>query len=293
VDNLSIAKRLLEHADQLEGRDSNIYRVRTYRRAAQTVMELNRPVSDLLAEQGRHGLEALPGIGTHLSYTIEGLVKTGEFRTMNLNDGHVDPEQLLTTLPGIGPELGRQIHEQLGITRLEELEQAAHDGRLAQVGIGPKRLRGLIDALAGRLTRNRLRIPVAGEPPVDILLAVDQEYRDLTERKMLATVSPRRFNPLNEPWLPVFQVSRGGWYFRASFSNSALAHRLGRTNDWVVISFEDGYTSGQRTVVTETRGDLRGQRVVRGRELECRRHYQENHPTVESRRTQAEETVSN
>jgi hypothetical protein len=32
--------------------------------------------------------------------------------------------------------------------------------------------------------------------------------------------------------------------------------------------------SGQRTVVTETRGDQRGQRVVRGRERECRAYYQ-------------------
>ena len=39
---------------------------------------------------------------------------------------------------------------------------------------------------------------------------------------------------------------------------ASLAHRLGRTRDWVVISFHDGFVSGQRTVVTETVGDLRG-----------------------------------
>ncbi|HXG12930.1 MAG TPA: helix-hairpin-helix domain-containing protein, partial [Gemmataceae bacterium] len=221
MDNQTIAQRLLDYADQLEGRDSNVYRIRAYRRAAQTVLELDRPVAELIAEQGRGGLEALPGIGSHLSYTIEGLVKTGEFRTVNMDDGHIDPEQILTTLPGVGPGLARQIHEELGITRLEELEQAAHDGRLAKLGVGPKRLRGLIDALAGRLARNRFAAPVVGEPDVATLLAVDQEYRDLAERKTLPTVSPRRFNPQNEPWLPVFQVSRDGWYFRAAFSNTA------------------------------------------------------------------------
>ena len=40
-----------------------------------------------------------------------------------------------------------------------------------------------------------------------------------------------------------------------------------------MIYFDDGSASGQRTVVTETRGDLRGRRVVRGRERECREHY--------------------
>ena len=35
-----------------------------------------------------------------------------------------------------------------------------------------------------------------------------------------------------------------------------------------------GISGGQRTVVTEIRGDLEGQRVVRGREVECLEYYQ-------------------
>jgi hypothetical protein len=46
------------------------------------------------------------------------------------------------------------------------------------------------------------------------------------------------------------------------------------THDWVVIYFYDDdhhhHVEGQRTVVTETRGPLVGQRVVRSREQECR-----------------------
>ena len=45
--------------------------------------------------------------------------------------------------------------------------------------------------------------------------------------------------------------------------------------DWVVIYFyDDSHEEGQHTVVTETRGPLTGQRVVRGRETECRAWYQ-------------------
>src|SRR3984893_4587771 len=131
MDNLSIAKRLLDHANNLEGRDANIYRVRAYRQAADTVMGLTQSVVDVLAKQGRQGLEELPGIGSHLSYAIESLVQTGELRTMNGEDGHIDPKQLLTSLPGVGPRLARRIHDELGITSLEEMEQAAHDGRLS------------------------------------------------------------------------------------------------------------------------------------------------------------------
>jgi hypothetical protein len=158
------------------------------------------------------------------------------------------------------------------------LERAAHAGRLAEAGVGPKRLRGLIDALAGRLRRNRLPEPIRGEPSVATLLAVDESYRQQAEGDALPLVTPRRFNPLHEPWLPLFVTDRDGWRCRALFSNTALAHRLGKTHDWVVVAFHDGFHSGQRTVVTETRGDLRGLRIVRGRERECRTYYQEHAP---------------
>jgi hypothetical protein len=58
------------------------------------------------------------------------------------------------------------------------------------------------------------------------------------------------------------------------YSNTAQAHQLGRTRDWVVLYFyDDEHTEGQHTVVTETHGPLAGRRVVRGREAECRAHY--------------------
>jgi putative hydrolase len=60
------------------------------------------------------------------------------------------------------------------------------------------------------------------------------------------------------------------WRFTALFSNTALAHELGRVRDWVVIYFhQDRGPEGQRTVVTESRGSFAGRRAVRGREAEC------------------------
>lgn len=278
MDNATIARKLNDYATYLEGEDTNVYRVRAYRRAATTVLEQEKPLAEVVNEKGWAGLEELPGIGSSLAYTIEGLVRTGEFRTLRPDAGHVDPERLLTSLPGIGRQLARTLHDQLGITTLEEVERAVHDGRLTQAGVGPKRLRGLIDALAGRLRRSRLPEPIQGEPSVAALLAIDDEYRRHADSEMLPRVTPRRFNPQHEPWLPLFVADRDGWRFRALFSNTALAHRLGKTNDWVVIAFHDGFNSGQRTIVTETRGDLRGRRVVRGRERECRLYYQEHAP---------------
>src|SRR5579872_4414143 len=198
MDNSTLARKLNDYATYLEGEEPNVYRVRAYRKAAETVLAQDRPLADLLAEKGRAGLEDLPGIGRSLAYTLEGLIRTGEFRTLRPEGGHIDPERLLTSLPGVGPQLAHQIHERLGITTLEDLERAAHEGRLAEVGIGPKRLRGLIDALAGRLRRTRLPEPIRGEPPVADLLEIDEEYRRQAAEHALPTLAPRRFNPEHE-----------------------------------------------------------------------------------------------
>ena len=89
----------------------------------------------------------------------------------------------------------------------------------------------------------------------------------------LRTIAPKRFNPSGEAWLPVLHAQRGEWHFTALYSNTARAHELGRTRDWVVIYYYDGdHVEGQCTVVTESRGALAGKRVVRGREEECRAH---------------------
>jgi DNA polymerase/3'-5' exonuclease PolX len=81
MDNLTIAQRLREHARQLDGQDGNLFRIRAYRRAALIVLGLERPVTEILADSGAKGLEAIPGIGAHLAFTIEHLARTGEFLT--------------------------------------------------------------------------------------------------------------------------------------------------------------------------------------------------------------------
>jgi hypothetical protein len=188
--------------------------------------------------------------------------------------------RLFQTVPGIGPGLAQRIHDELEVDTLEALEAAAHDGRLDGVsGVGKRRAAAIRAALAALLQRAPLRrgaggLARVGEPTVETLLDVDREYREKAARELLPTIAPKRFNPKGEAWLPVLHAHRGDWSFTALFSNTARAHELGRTRDWVVLYFYDGeHVEGQRTVVTEARGRLAGKRVVRGREAECVAHY--------------------
>jgi hypothetical protein len=278
LDNEGLARRLEEIAGLLEAEEANPFRVRAYRRAAATVRGQPIPIHALLAQRGLEGLTELSGIGASLARAIESLVHTDHLALLDRLRGEAGSVDVFTTVFGLGPELARRIHEELGIESLAELEAAAHDGRLAQVrGLGARRVRNVREALAGRFARRAgpaaRRPPVRDEPPAAELLDVDREYREKAGRRTLPLIAPRRFNPTREAWLPMLHTARGERHYTALFSNTARAHELGTIRDWVVIYRDDPGGDGQWTVVTARLGALSGRRIVRGREAECARHY--------------------
>ena len=86
-----------------------------------------------------------------------------------------------------------------------------------------------------------------------------------------ARIAPRRFNPAGERWLPILHTQRGPRDYTALFSNTARAHRLGKTRDWVVLCVDGPGAERRYTVLTARRGAMEGQRVVAGRESESAR----------------------
>ncbi|QBQ55453.1 helix-hairpin-helix domain-containing protein [Nitrosococcus wardiae] len=277
--NQEVIQQLNEIADLLEQQGANPFRVSAYRKAADTITGLKHGVERIVEEEGIEGLTALPGVGSGIARAIYEIVARGRSSRLESLRGALEPEQVFQSIPGIGPKLGQRIHEALQVDSLEALEIAAHDGRLEQVeGVGRRRAAAIRAALASMLGRRPRRPSSTGAkgPPVDILLDVDREYRDKAEAGRLPTIAPRRFNPSGEAWLPVLHTQRGQWHFTALYSNTARAHELERTRDWVVLYFyDDHHYENQHTVVTETRGSLAGQRVVRGREAACQEYYRQ------------------
>ena len=276
-DNQQIAMKLAQAADLLEQQGASPFRVSAYRRASETLARLAQDIRELAEAEGTAGLIKLPNIGKGIASAIQELLTTGSWVQLERLRGTLDPVKLFQTVPGIGPKTAEHIHETLHIDTLEALEAAAWDGQLEAVrGMGGRRITGIRNTLAALLgkTRRRPQLEAGTGPAVSTLLEVDREYRRKAQQGSLPLIAPRRFNPQGKAWLPILHSDRDEWHFTLLYSNTALAHELKRTHDWVIVYYyDDHHQEGQCTVVTETRGPLTGQRVVRGRESECRDYY--------------------
>ncbi len=280
--NRQIAVRLRDYADLLESQGDDGFRIRAYRNAAQRVESLPESVAEIYARGGPGALVDIPGIGRGIAAAIAEMLTTGHWAQLDRLRGEATPEALFRSVPGIGDALARRLVTQLDVETLEELEIALRLDDRTVPGIGPRRREAILAALSERLSRfRRMARPGAHgtpEPPVSLLLDADAVYRRKAEAGALRRIAPRRFNRSGEAWLPIMHGRRRDWHVTVLYSNTAQAHQLRRTRDWVVIYFhqDDGENDGpeaRRTVVTERQGPLRGRRVVRGREEECAAYY--------------------
>jgi hypothetical protein len=275
--NEQIADTLRKLAGLLELQRNNEHRIRSYRTAASVVEDADFPVAESVQTEGLERIRTLPGIGKGIAGSIREIVGTGRLGLLERLKAEHEPQQTFTAVPGIGGKLAERIHRELGISSLEELERAAHDGRLERVpGFGKQRVEGLketLNSMLSRSARRRERRIAAetggpGEPPIDILLETDREYREKAESGTLRTIAPKRFNPEGTAWLPIMHTRKKGWRLTAMFSNTARAHELGTTHEWVVIYYRrDGYEEQCTVVPYGKKADGRV-RVVRGRERE-------------------------
>ena len=131
IDNEAIAHVLDEIGDLIELKGENVFRAVTYRQVARSIRDLREPVATLL-EQGR--LAEIPKTGPSVTEAITQLITTGESRRHAELKAAV-PEGLITLLrvPGVGPATARAIHKELGITSIDQLEEAARAHRLQQL----------------------------------------------------------------------------------------------------------------------------------------------------------------
>jgi DNA polymerase (family 10) len=158
--NQEVAAIFAAMADMLAIQGENYHRILAYRRAAENVSTLGRP----LEEVWRAGeVETIPGIGKILASKIDELMRTGRLSAYEqLQDqvpaGVVDMLQV----PDVGPKRVALFWKELGLTSVDALERAAREGRLrALPGMGAKseaKVLAGVEALKRRTGRTLLGV---------------------------------------------------------------------------------------------------------------------------------------
>ncbi len=160
IHNLDIAAAFDEIADLLSIQGANAFRIRAYRRAAQSIRSLPHEI----AEAGGPAVyEALPGIGTDLAGKIAEFVRTGRLAALHKLRRQV-PAGLrdLLDLPGLGPARVRALTTALRIKSPADLRRALAAGRVAGVrGFGPALRARLEQALARAPGEAARRLPIS------------------------------------------------------------------------------------------------------------------------------------
>ncbi len=137
MNNREIAAMFERVADMLAIRGDNFHRIVAYRNAAESVRGLGRDINAIYAEGE---LEKIPGIGATLAEKIEEMLTTGRLEFYERLAQEIPPQLVeLLRVEGLGPKRVKTIYEELEITSLEGLKEAAQAGEIRKLpGMGRK-----------------------------------------------------------------------------------------------------------------------------------------------------------
>lgn len=111
-----------------------------YEKAGIILENLEKDIEEIYQQGGIQALMAIPGIGESIAKKIEEYLQTGTIRYYQEFKKRypVDIEELIS-VEGVGPKMVKVLYEELGITNLKELEEAAKKGRIRNLpGFGKK-----------------------------------------------------------------------------------------------------------------------------------------------------------
>lgn len=147
MDNQAIANVLEQIAAFLELRGENPFRVRAYHNAARAVRAVAGDVREALAAGS---LAEARGIGPATLEIVKELLATGRSGLLEDLKDQCPPDLVeMLRISGLGVAKVRQLHERLGIETLDDLEQAARDGRLASLPrFGAKTAENILKGIA-------------------------------------------------------------------------------------------------------------------------------------------------
>jgi len=154
ADVLFDISRLLE----LEGDDA--YRIRAYRKAAQSIEGLDGDVNAYYRE-GR--LRDIPGVGESIARTVAELLDTGRSGLHEALKKEIPPELYeVIEVPGIGRRTALKVHSALGAKTIEDFRKAAKSRRIRKIhGFGEGTERKILESIdLYRKQQGETRVPI-------------------------------------------------------------------------------------------------------------------------------------
>ena len=145
-DASAVAALLREFGQRSALRGGNPFRAKAYARAADNLLALSLPLDQIIAQDR---LREIPGIGDAIADIIKKLHATGTHPALEKMRKEIPAGVLeMLTIPGLRADKVLKLYQELGLTSLAELEEAAREGRLQKVkGLGAslqtKILRGI------------------------------------------------------------------------------------------------------------------------------------------------------
>jgi len=190
--NAEIADALSELATLYELDGAIRYRVLAYREAARVIRQ--SPVSvEELARAGR--ATELPGVGKTLEGKIVTLLDTGEIPSAaKLKRKFPASLVEVTRVPGVGAKTARRLYDELGVSDLDDLREAAEAQRIREIkGLGPKAEENVLASLGKLADRGPAeRLLLSEVLPIAEKIASDLRDHPASEAVEVAGSARRR-----------------------------------------------------------------------------------------------------
>lgn len=193
LSNKQIAEVFENIADILEIQGESRFKFLAYRRAAETLAELPR---SLQAYADDNTLEDLPGVGKAIAEKIRELLASDKLEFYEKRKAEVPLGVLdVKRLNGVGPKKARLFWEQLGITSIEALKQAAEGGKLRDLpGMGAKSEQKILESIEAQARRSAGRTPLGKAKPAAEGILAELLALDVAQKGVIAG-SIRRGRP--------------------------------------------------------------------------------------------------
>jgi DNA polymerase (family 10) len=156
ISNSELARIFNEIGDMLEILGEGVYKAVAYRRVADAI---ERWPEDVAARYRSGEPPHIPGAGAALSAKLAELAETGRLEYYERLRAQV-PVGLLDMLriQGVGPRTVKLLHDELGISSVEELRAAAEQGQLQGLkGLSSKTEESILEGIA-RIERRNTRL---------------------------------------------------------------------------------------------------------------------------------------